>query len=81
MWGTQHDTRWFEADASRKGGYYFDKTAGSGLKGFNSESENYFNFERYQNGRGTPYTNPRRGHLNPIRYYTRGVFHWSDLFL
>lgn len=69
--GPQHDKRWFEVDASKKGGKYFDKLYGQGKKGYVKNSKDYFDITSFQNKGKSPYVNPRTGTLyqdtaNPI---------------
>ena len=69
--GPQHDKRWFEVDASKKGGKYFDKLYGQGKKGYVKNSKDYFDITSFQDKGKSPYVNPRTGTLyqdtaNPI---------------
>ena len=69
--GPQHDKRWFEVDASKKGAKYFDKLYGQGKKGYVKKSKDYFDITSFQDKGESPYVNPRTGTLyqdtaNPI---------------
>ena len=57
--GDDHNSRWFEVDASRRGAKYFDKKYGSGAKGYIAGSPDYFNINRFINGGYTSYYNSR----------------------
>lgn len=75
-----HLSRWFEADASYRGGVYFDKKYGRGRNDYNpNQKEDYFDIESYQKGGITPYTNPQTQLENqgPNPYEAR--FHPFDI--
>ncbi len=57
--GNDHNSRWFEVDASRRGAKHFDKKYGSGAKGYIAGSADYFDISAFEKGRYTPYYNPR----------------------
>ena len=67
-----HNTRWYEIDASRRGALYFDRKYGRGNSNYNSEKpEDFFDIQSFITGDPSPYINPRRnsyehGYKNPI---------------
>ncbi len=58
--GDEHKTRWFEVQASRLGGKYFDKKEGSGRSDYFEGSPNHFDYNSFKNGGDSPYINVRR---------------------
>ncbi len=65
--GNEHESRWFEVQASRMGGKHFDDKYGSGAAGYVQGSANYFDYTSYKKGGITPYDNPRYL-LYPAKY-------------
>ena len=65
-----HEYRWFEVQASKMGGNYFDKKYGSGKNGYSKLSPDYFDKQSYEKGGIAPYLNTRTGtrsqFYNPI---------------
>jgi RHS repeat-associated protein len=74
-----HETRWYEAGASRSGANYFDKHEGSGKEGFVAGNSMFFNKNSFITGSGTSYTNPRNGGRNRFANPTKYKFHWTDI--
>jgi hypothetical protein len=78
IWGANHETRWFGADASRRGANYFDREFGSGANGYVPGGAAFFDRNSFVNGGRSPYINRRTGIPNfadnPIRYR----FRWYD---
>jgi len=84
-WPGRHDTRWYEASASRLGADYFDNSFGTGRNDYVPNSPNHFDRNSFINrGVRSPYANPRGGNNaagmgnfggNPIN----SQFHWSDI--
>ena len=58
--GDDHGSRWFEVQASRMGGKYFDERYGSGASGYVQGSRDYFDYDAFGRGGLTAYTNERR---------------------
>ncbi len=58
--GSDHSSRWFEVDASRRGAEYFDKRYGTGASGYKTGDPNYFDVYSFINNY-SPYINPRTG--------------------
>jgi RHS repeat-associated protein len=77
--GNQHDFRWYEAEAARLGGEYFDEHNGSAITGYDSESAMFFNFNDFRTGATTAYVNPRTNRFNRNRNPTTPNFHWTDV--
>ncbi len=75
----RHETRAYEASASRLAARYFDREFGSGANGYFVGSPNHFDRNSFINDlTGSPYPNPRGGTNiggNPINQQ----FHWSDI--
>ena len=80
-----HDTRWYEAHASRLAADYFDEEFGSGAPGFVAGSPNFFDRNSFVTGAPSPYFNGRwqrslgrnirNANANPIQ----SQFHWTDI--
>lgn len=51
--GPAHDNRWFEVNASKLGGDYFDKRYGTGAKGYESGNNAYFDYETFKKNHNT----------------------------
>ena len=64
----KHNNRWFEVDASRRGGEYFDKKYGRGKDGYVKGSVDYFDINSFSTDKLSPYINPRTGNRNYVRY-------------
>lgn len=68
----EHNTRWYEIDASRRGALHFDRKYGKGNSNYNSDKpEDFFDIQSFITGDPSPYVNPRRnsndqGYKNPI---------------
>jgi len=83
--GPLHDTRWYEAEASRLAANYFDRTEGSKTAGYISGDRNYFDRTSFVTGSqsptvfGSPYRNPRTGNLNGATNPITHVFNWTDI--
>jgi len=86
-WPGRHDTRWYEAGASRLGADYFDNSFGRGAPGYFFGSPNHFDRTLFELGDrayqtrfgGLPYTNPRRGDGRNFIHPFNSRFHWSDI--
>ena len=77
-----HLSRWFEADASYRGGVYFDKKYGRGRNDYNpNQKEDYFDIESYQKGGITPYTNPQTELESQGANPYEAVFHPFDVLI
>lgn len=75
--GMEHGERWFERWANDLGGHYFDKKYGTGAKGYDSSSPNFFNKEQFNSGETTEYTNPRTGSPNFWKAYKSSISKWT----
>lgn len=81
--GMEHGERWFERWANDLGGHYFDKKYGTGAKGYDSSSPNFFNKELFNSGDFTPtpttitYINPRTGIPNFWKAYKSSISKWT----
>lgn len=81
--GVQHDQRWFEVNASKLGGEYFDKHYGRGKSNYDPNSEDFFDFKLFQTGGYPKYKNPRTEEAtyqypNPIS--NRKIVFWDFIF-
>ena len=80
-----HETRWYEAGASKLAANYFDKHAGSGKEGYKETSDAFFDKSSFITGRsslgiiGSLYINPRIRDVNRSTNPTSSAFHWTDL--
>ena len=75
-----HDTRWYEADASRRAANYFDREFGQGVDGFVASDPRFFDRASFiQEGRISPYRNPRNRGFNFGGHPIQSQFHWSDI--
>ena len=65
--GLDHSDRWFERDANKLSGAYFDKKYGSNAYGYVKGSPDYFDLDAFRNLRETEYFNPRDNtkNMNP----------------
>ena len=80
-----HETRWYEAQASRLPANYFDENFGSGAPGYFVGSTNHFDRNSFVNGSPSPYFNGRwqrtleidRRNRNP--FPVEAQFHWTDV--
>jgi hypothetical protein len=71
--GDDHDSRWFEVQASRMGGKHFDEKYGSGANGYFKGSVNHFDYDIYSSGGRTAYVNPRTGIDTQNSHQTSGA--------
>lgn len=75
-----HDTRWYEAHASRLAANYFDREFGRGAPGYFVGSINHFDRNSFVNDRvASPYLNSRNGRNNFGGNPLNSRFHWSDI--
>jgi hypothetical protein len=80
-----HDTRWYEAGASRLAADYFDRHEGSGRGDYFVGSVNHFDRNSFVTGInsigtvGSLYVNPRTGFINRGANPTAPIFHWTDI--
>lgn len=77
-YGKDHLTRWFEVDASKRGGEYFDRKYGHSSQAYRDaynkdpykiDESQFFNLKRFHESANSPYINPRTGSNNQIRSY------------
>ena len=59
--GYDHDTRWFEVNASYLGSRHFDRKYGRGAQGYKPGDPNYFDIDAFSTGNPTLYYNIRNG--------------------
>jgi hypothetical protein len=78
VWPRNHETRWFEADASRRGANYFDREFGTGVNGYVPGREAFFDRNSFVNGGRSLYINRRTGSPNFGDNPTRYRFRWYD---
>lgn len=74
-----HDTRVYEATASRLAVNYFDRHFGTGADGYVAGSADYFDSRSFVTGELSSYTNPRTGGRNRDSAPINSNFHWSDI--
>ena len=78
-----HGNRWFETDANRRAGEYFDKYYGSGRDDYNPDSENFFDIHSFCTGTESKYMNPRKNNYNKDsegnQFISRS--HWTDFII
>ena len=74
-----HDTRWYEAGASRRAANWFDERFGSGANGYVNGSNRFFDRESFVSGSGSPYQSPRNRGNNFVAHPVSGVFRFTDL--
>ena len=76
--GKDHLTRWFEVDASKRGGEYFDRKYGHSSQAYRDaynkdpykiDESQFFNLKRFHESVNSPYINPRTGSNNQNRSY------------
>lgn len=80
----EHDSRWFEQDASALGAHYFDRKYGYYAEGYTPHSKDHFQIYYYFNGGWGKYINPRTGtteqdHNFPL--YTPKLSFWDFIIL
>lgn len=76
-----HDTRWYEAEASKFAANYFDRIEGSLKNGYIKGSQNYFDKSSFITGATSSYINPRTGARNRSNHPTNPQFHNSDIWI
>jgi len=87
IWPNRHDTRWYEAGASRLAANYFDREFGSGADGFVIGSPAHFDRNSFVTGNPSSYFNGRRQRSlglnirNTAQHPTNSRFHWSDILI
>jgi len=59
--GDDHRSRWFEVNASHRGSLHFDKFYGKYAEGYEKDSPDYFDIDKFVSGESTSYINPRYG--------------------
>ena len=59
--GDNHETRWFEVNASYLGARHFDRKYGRGAQGYKPDDPNYFDIDAFSTGNPTLYYNIRNG--------------------
>lgn len=79
----EHGKRWFETDANRRAGEYFDKYYGSGRADYDPESEKFFDIKSFRYGTPSRYKNPRTEGNNtyPNGHPFIPKWHWTDLVI
>ena len=77
-----HESRWFEVQASAMGAKYFDKRYGSGASDYFIGSPDHFDMQTFSTGGNTRYLNPRTGSFDQNDHPINGAgFHWFDLIV
>jgi hypothetical protein len=79
-----HKDRWFERNASKLGGLYFDEHYGTGAPGYVKYSKDYFSLEYFNKGGNVdliPYYHPMHQGTSQSRYQTeKDRFHFTFLY-
>lgn len=80
--GRPHGTRWFEVNASKLGGNYFDKKYGRGASNYQEDSPDFFDINVFKKGGITRYINPRTNNYKQGAHPTSNARHtWWDFFI